>query len=84
MTKAIACELPRRTKQPVSRLYVPDIRAELMERGIVESISAGTIWRWLEEDALRPRRHRMWIFPRDPQLVDRLSQYEDYASTLAA
>ena len=31
MTKAIACELPRRTKQPVSRLYVPDIRAELME-----------------------------------------------------
>ena len=67
MTKAIACELPRRTKQPVSRLYVPDIRAELMERGIVESISAGTIWRWLEEDALRPWRHRTWIFPRDPQ-----------------
>ena len=64
--KAIACGLPRRTKQPVSRLHAPDIRAELIERGIVESISAGTIWRWLEEDALKPWKHRTWIYPRDP------------------
>ena len=45
MTKAIACELPRRTKQPVSRLYVPDIRAELMERGIVESMIETFVYR---------------------------------------
>ncbi|HEV3312964.1 MAG TPA: hypothetical protein VG815_20835 [Chloroflexota bacterium] len=69
LAKAIACELPRRTGQPVSRLYAPDIRAELMERGIVEGISAGTIWRWLEEDALKPWRHRMWIYPRDPEFA---------------
>jgi DDE superfamily endonuclease len=24
------------------------------------------VWRWLHEDAIRPRQHRCWIFPRDP------------------
>jgi hypothetical protein len=23
-----------------------------------------TLWRWLPEDAIRPWRHRSWIFPR--------------------
>lgn len=64
--KAIACELPKQTRQPVSRLYATDIRRELIERGLVGSISAETVWRWLEEDALKPWRHRSWIYPRDP------------------
>ena len=29
-------------------------------------MSTTTLWRWLEEDALKPWRHRSWIFPRDP------------------
>ena len=28
-----------------------------------------TLWRWLRQDALRPWRHRTWIFPRDPQFA---------------
>jgi transposase len=54
-------------------LSVPDIQAELIERGMVAKISAATIWRWLEEDALKPWRHRMWIYPRDPQFGARAS-----------
>ena len=69
--KAVACELPKRTRQPVSRLYVPDIRRELIERGLVDSISPETIWRWLEEDALKPWRHRSWIYPRDPDFQEK-------------
>jgi hypothetical protein len=26
-----------------------------------------TVWRWLQEDAIKPWQHRTWIFPRDPQ-----------------
>jgi hypothetical protein len=26
-----------------------------------------TLWRWLDEDAIKPWRYRSWIFPRDPQ-----------------
>lgn len=64
--KAIACELPVRLGLPFSRLQVPDIQAEVVSRGLVASISGATIWRWLNEDAIKPWTHRSWIFPRDP------------------
>jgi hypothetical protein len=64
--KAIACELPSRLDLPLSRLFVPDIKAEVIRRGIVASISGATIWRWLDNDAIRPWTFRSWIFPRDP------------------
>jgi hypothetical protein len=32
-------------------------------------ISGATLWRWLSSDALRPWKHRSWIFPRDPNLA---------------
>ena len=64
--KAIACELPYRLGLPLSRLFVPDIRHEVLQRGLVAEISGTTIWRWLSEDAIRPWAHRSWIFPRDP------------------
>jgi len=64
--KAIACELPKRLGLPLSRLHVPDIRAEVLRRGLVAEISGTTIWRWLASDAIRPWNRRSWIFPRDP------------------
>jgi len=67
--KAIACELPSQLGLPLSRLHVPDIRAEVISRGLVASISGTTIWQWLSEDAIRPWRHRSWIFPRAPDFA---------------
>lgn len=64
--KALACQLPAELGIPLSRLHVPEIRAEVVGRGIVASISNSTIWRWLHEDAIRPWTFRSWIFPRDP------------------
>lgn len=64
--KAIACELPARLGLPLSRLQIPDIRAEVVRRGLVASISDTTIWCWLDEDAIKPWAHRSWIFPRHP------------------
>ncbi len=58
--------MPARLGQPLSRLHIPDLRAELIGRGIVAKISDKTIWRWLAEDAIRPWARRSWIFPRDP------------------
>jgi transposase len=64
--KSLACELPSRPGVPLSRFHVPGLREEAIERGIVAGISGKTIWRWLAEDAIKPWRHRSWIFPRDP------------------
>jgi hypothetical protein len=64
--KSLACELPSRLGVPLSRFHVPGLREVAIERGIVAGISGKTIWRWLAEDAIRPWRHRSWIFPHDP------------------
>ncbi|MCX6069912.1 MAG: transposase [Chloroflexi bacterium] len=75
--KAIACELPARLGLPLSRLHVPDIRAEVIRRGLVASISDTTIWRWLNEDAIKPWTHRSWIFPRDPDFEPKAARVLD-------
>lgn len=64
--KALACALPKETGQPLSRFSGADLAREVIQRGIVASISGRTIWRWLDEDAIKPWQHRSWIFPRDP------------------
>jgi hypothetical protein len=75
--KAIACELPARLGLPLSRLHVPDIRAEVIRRGLAASISETTIWRWLSEDAIKPWTHRSWIFPRDPDFAAKAARVLD-------
>jgi len=62
---------------PLSRLQIPDIRAEVIRRGIVAEISGTTIWRWLSEDAIRPWTYRSWIFPRDPKFEEKASRVLD-------
>jgi hypothetical protein len=80
--KALACELPRKLGVPLSRLHVPDIRAEVIRRGLVAEISGATIWRWLAADAIRPWTHRSWIFPRDPDFPTKAGRVLDlYART---
>ena len=64
--KGLACELPHTHGLPLSRFSMEDIRREVVRQGIVASIGKTTIWRWLSEDAIKPWRHRSWIFPRDP------------------
>jgi hypothetical protein len=64
--KALACELPSRRGLPLARWSLAELRREAVAQGLVAQISGTTLWRWLSEDALRPWRHRCWIFPRDP------------------
>ena len=75
--KALACELPQELGVPRSRLHVPDIRAEVIRRGLVAEISGATIWRWLAADAIRPWAHRSWIFPRDPDFSTKAGRVLD-------
>jgi DDE superfamily endonuclease len=67
--KALACELPAKLKLPLSRLSVADVTQYVRGSGLVASISESTIWRWLDQDAIRPWQHRCWIFPRDPHFA---------------
>ena len=64
--KAIACELPSVRAVPLGRWSLAELRDEVITTGLIDQVSVSTIWRWLNEDALKPWRHRSWIFPRDP------------------
>lgn len=80
--KALACELPDVHGLPLSRLSVPEICREAMQRGLVASLGTTTLWRWLSEDAIRPWHHRSWIFPRDPDFEQKAGRILDlYAGT---
>lgn len=50
---------------------------EVRRSGLVATISDSTIWRWLNEDAIRPWQHRCWIFPRDPQFATKAGRILD-------
>jgi hypothetical protein len=75
--KALACELPAETGVPLSRWSAPDLAVEAVARGVVESISASTVRRWLAGDALKPWQHRSWIYPRDPDFAAKAARALD-------
>jgi hypothetical protein len=75
--KALACEPPAETGVPLSRWSAPDLAVEAVARGVVESISASTVRRWLVGDALKPWQHRSWIYPRDPDFAAKAARALD-------
>jgi hypothetical protein len=75
--KALACELPAQTGVPLSRWSGAELAVEAVKRGIVATVAAVTIWRWLSEDAIRPWNYRSWIFPRDPQFATKAGRVLD-------
>jgi hypothetical protein len=75
--KAIACELPATLGLPLSRLSTADIVRAAQRSGVVATISGKTVWRWLNQDAIRPWQHRTWIFPRDPDFAAKAGRILD-------
>lgn len=75
--KALACELPVTHQLPLSRWSAADLARYAHQCGLVASISGSTVWRWLHEDAIRPWRHRAWIFPRDAQFATKAGRILD-------
>ncbi len=75
--KALACELPADSGTPLAKWSCPDLAVEAARRGIVTSVSASTVRRWLAVDALKPWQHRSWIFPRDPDFAFKAARVLD-------
>ena len=75
--KALACELPAESGVPLSRWSAPELVVEAVARGVVESISASTVRRWLAGDVLKPWQYRTWIYPRDPDFATKAARALD-------
>ena len=75
--KALACELPAESGVPLSRWSAPELVVEAVARGVVDTISASTVRRWLAGDTLKPWQHRTWIYPRDPDFAAKAARALD-------
>src|SRR3954447_13398118 len=75
--KAMACEPPEARQVPLSRWSSSELAAQAIAEGLVCSISASTVRRWLHADAIRPWQHRSWIFPRDPNFAAKAARVLD-------
>lgn len=69
--------MPLELDLPLSRISTADLQREVIARGIVASIGQTTLWRWLNEDAIKPWNHRSWVFPRDPDFEKKASPILD-------
>jgi hypothetical protein len=41
------------------------------QKALEKPISRSTVWRILDEDAIKPWQYEYWIFPRDPQFLEK-------------
>ena len=74
---------PPTSDVPLAKWSCPDLAVEAARRGVVESVSASTVRRWLAADAIKPWQHRSWIFPRDPDFAVKAGRVLDlYARIL--
>lgn len=70
LVKALACERVAETGEPISRQSSDDLTSRT-QKVLAKPISRSTVWRILDEDAIKPWQYQYWIFPRDPQFAEK-------------
>jgi len=68
LLKALACERVAETGEPISRQSLNDLTSRA-QKALGKPISRSTVWRTLDQDAIKPWQYEYWIFPRDPQFL---------------
>jgi Homeodomain-like domain len=82
LVKALACELPARRDEPLSRYSTAELARLVGAHPDAPATSPSTNWRILARDALQPWRHRSWITARDPCFAEKAGRVLDlYAGT---
>lgn len=81
---AVACEPPSQSGRPITHWTRRELRDEVIQRGIVESISESQVSRYLRDAALQPHRRKMWLNTKekDPEVFQR--QVEEVCETYRA
>jgi len=70
LLKALACERVAETGEPISRQSLSDLTLRA-QKVLGKPISRSTVWRTLDRDAIKPWQYEYWIFPRDPQFMEK-------------
>ncbi len=83
LVKALACERVAQTGEPISRQSLDDLTTRA-RKALRKDISRSTVWRILDQDAIKPWQYEYWIFPRDPDFLKKAEPILDlYAGNWA-
>jgi transposase len=66
----MACERPDKLGRSLSQWDCRELADQLVREGVVESISADTVRRILDNHQLKPWRHHLWLSPQVPRDAD--------------
>lgn len=58
---AVACEPPENSNRPINRWTHRELRDEVIQRGIVPSISMSQVGSYLKQADLQPQRSKYWL-----------------------
>lgn len=68
---ALVCETLHEHDLPLSRFSITDLQKVIVREENLSSLSHASLGRILAQDALKPWRYRYWLFPRDPDFVQK-------------
>lgn len=73
---AVACEPPEQSGRPVDRWTHRELADEVVQRGIVSSISVSQVGRYLAQAELQPHRSKYWLNAKekDPDVFEQQVQ----------
>jgi transposase len=81
---AVACEPPEQSGRPITHWTRDELRDEVVQRGLVPSISESQVGRFLRQAALQPQRRKMWINTTEKDPVQFQQQVEAVCETYRA
>lgn len=65
------CETLKKRELPLSRFSISDLHKIVIEEEGLADLSHGSLARILAENALKPWQYSYWLFPRDPNFVEK-------------
>src|SRR3954451_16735594 len=73
---SIACDVVARTGNPLSRPSTTDL-AQRARDELNQPIGRSTVWRILDEDAIKPWQYEPWLFPRAADFFEKAAVVPD-------
>lgn len=78
---ALACEPPETSGRPITHWTNAELANEAVKRGIVPSISAAQVGRYLREAELQPHRSRYWLNTKEKDPAQFQAKVEEVCDT---
>ena len=74
---ALATQPPQEQDCPITHWSIPDLQQAVLRQKIVRDISAATIWRLLDQAAIKPHLWHYWLNSNDPDFETKMLDIVD-------